>query len=103
MVESIDLLVGDLEGKSSVATQQVEIDSLLKELWNTGNSFLLELDLALSALVVLGTDIVVVELEAQNHVVEGRNVEGESFVPDGVAFAGLGGRDLDTKVLVTEL
>ncbi len=97
------LFVRDLKVKHSVATQQVEIDSLLKELWLTGNSFLLELELALSALVVLGSNVVVVQRETQNHVVQGWNVEGKRFVPNGVAFVALGGRDLDTIVLVADL
>lgn len=61
-----------------------------------------ELDLALSALVVLGTDIVVHDLETQDHVVESGNVKGKGLVPDGVALALLGRRDLGSIVLVTE-
>ena len=97
------LFVGDFKGKSSVAFQQVKVDSLFEKLWRTGNALVLELDLALSALVVLGTNIVVVELEGQNHVVEGGNVEGKGLVPDRVHFAPFGRRDLDSVVLVTEL
>ncbi len=83
------LFVGNLKGKSSVAAQQVEIDRLFKTLGRRGNALVFELDLALSALVVLGTDIVVHDLEAQDHVVESGNVKSKGLVPDGVAFARL--------------
>ena len=97
------LFVGDFKGKSSVAFQQIKVDGLFEKLWRAGNILVLELDLALSALVVLGSNVVVEELEGQNHVVEGGNVEGKGLVPDRVHFALFGGRDLDSVVLVTEL
>ena len=67
------------------------------------NVLVLELDLALSTLVVLGTNIVIEDAETQDHVVEGGDVEGKGLVPDGVAFALLGRRDLGSVVLVAEL
>merc|ERR1719410_2175579 len=101
---SVNLFViGDFKGEGSVAAQQVEIDGLFETLGRAGNVLVFELDLALAALVVLGTNIVIINGKGQDHVVEGVNVaKGKGLVPDGVAFALLGRRDLGSVVLVTE-
>ncbi len=97
------LFIRDFKGEGSVGAQQVEIDRPGKTLGIGRNVLVFELDLALSALVVLGANIVIVDAEAQHHVVEGGDVEGKGLVPDGVALALLGRRNLGSIVLVAEL
>lgn len=41
-IDSMNIFVRDLKGKSSVATKQVQMDSLFIELWTTRNSIALE-------------------------------------------------------------
>jgi len=96
------LFIRDFKGEGSVGAQQVEIDRPGKTLGIGRNVLVFELDLALSALVVLGANIVIVDAEAQHHVVEGGDVEGKGLVPDGVALALLGRRNLGSIVLVAE-
>ena len=87
----------------SVRTQEIEVDGLLEELGGGGNALVFEFNFACATLVVLGTNVVVVDAERQDHVVEGVDVERKGLVPDGVAFVAFGGRDLGSVVLVAEL
>ena len=96
-------LVRDLALDGSVSRKQIEIDRLFEMLGGIGNVLLLEIDLALSGFVVSRADVVVVDLQGEDHVVEGGNVEGEGFVPDGVNLALLRRGDLCSVVLVANL
>lgn len=93
----------DLERDGSVAAQEVEIDGLFEERGIGRNVLVLELDLALAALVVFGTNIVVEDVEGQDHVVQGVDVKGEGLVPDRISVARFGRGDLCTVVLVADL
>ena len=62
---------------------------------------MLELDLALAALVVLRANVAVHDLQRQDHVVEVGNVaELKIFIPNGIQIAVFDGRFLVSKVLV---
>ena len=77
----------DREFERSVGFQEVEVDHLFEFLGFGSDVLFFELDLALSAFVVLRTNVVVIALKAQNHVVEGGNVKGKGLIPNGVTFA----------------
>jgi len=97
------LLVTNVNGDFSVGSQEVEINALYEARGWGRDLFVLELDLALAALVVAATNVAVVRLQGQNHVIEGGNVESEGFVPDGVYIALLDGGLLISVVLVKDL
>lgn len=97
------LLKRDIKDHHSVAAKEVEINGLFKALGTGRNVLVFELDLAVAALVVLGTNVVVKDVQGQDHVVEGVDIKGKGLVPDGVSFARLGRRDLRPVVLVAEL
>ena len=90
----------NVDGYLPVCLQEVAIDALDDALGGFGDALVLELDLALADLVVSGANIAVHDLEGKDHVVEGGDVEVEGFVPHGIEFALLGGRILESVVLV---
>lgn len=55
--------VGNFQGDRSVCCNEVAVDGFAKALGRVGNALVLELDLALSALVVSGANILVVDLQ----------------------------------------
>ena len=97
------LLVRNIDRDRSVRPQQVSVDGLLDALGRGRDALVLELDLAPARLVVLGTNVRVIDAEGQDHVVEGRDVEVEGFVPDGVDVALLDRGLLVPIVLVSNL
>jgi len=92
----------DVEFEASVAFEEVEIAAFVKVLGGTGDILVLELDLDLAATIVLAAEILVENVEREDHVIEGVDVEGKGVVPDGVSFALLDRGDLGPVVVVLE-
>ena len=84
-------MVGNLHDDLSICLEKVTIDGLFEALRGPCNALLFKLDLAPSALVVLGTNITVEYSQCKNHVVERWNVELKIFVPDWIQVAMLNG------------
>jgi len=101
-VSSFLFLERDLDLDGSVSSQEVEIDGLLEVGGRGRNVLVLELDLAFSAPVVPGTNVAVEQIDRQDHVVEGGDVEGEGLVPDGVDAVLFGRGDLGAVVVVAD-
>lgn len=96
-------IVRNVDGNGSVSSQQIEIAGLFETLGCACDSLVLQFDLALAALVVPGTNIVVIDSQGQNHVVQGGDVEGKGLVPDGIDVAFFHGGLLVSVVLITDL
>ena len=94
-------LVRDLALNGSVSREEVEVDRLFEVLGAIGDVLVLELDLALSALVVSGANVAVHDLEREDHVVQGGDVELKVLVPNGIELALLGGGFLISIVVVS--
>lgn len=94
-------MVGNIHGDRSVCPNQIAIDGLSEAFGGCGDTLVLELDLALTALVILGADVAVHDLQRQDHVVQVGNIaELKFFVPNGIQVALLDGGFLVSKVLV---
>ena len=84
-------MVGNLHDDLSICLEKVTIDGLFEALGGPCNALLFKLDLASSALIVLGTNIAIEYSQSKNHVVERWNVELKIFVPDWIQVAMLNG------------
>lgn len=94
-------MIGNIHDDLSIGTKKVAVDGFCESLGRPSDAFVLELDLALSTLVILGANIAIIALQCKNHVVEGWDVELEVFVPNGIQVALLDGGLLVSIVVVT--
>ena len=95
------LLPANLEVDASLLGNQVAVDNFDKLFGRGRQSSMFQLDLAPSKLVIT-TGIFVTKLASQDHVVEGRQVEGKFLAPFW-AVAALGAALLHAVVLVSDL
>jgi len=96
------IMIGNIHDDLSIGAKKVAVDGFCESLGRPSDTLVLELDLALSTIIILGANIAIKALQCKNHVVEGWDVELEVFVPNGIQVALLDGGFLVSIVVVAK-